>query len=84
LTPFPFSVANRVATLFGIDPDVIYRKGRQKVKSEARGLFCYWAARELEIPLSELARRLNMSPAGVGYEVERGEKIACKNHYQLR
>jgi hypothetical protein len=45
---------------------------------------CYaWAVRELGISLTELARRLGISVAGVGYSVERGEIIARENDYQL-
>ncbi len=39
--------------------------------------------RELEMSLTELARRLGISVAGVGYSVERGEIIARENQYQL-
>jgi len=46
-------------------------------------LFCYWAVRELGISLTELARRLNISIAGVGYSVDRGAIIAQENKYQL-
>jgi hypothetical protein len=48
-----------------------------------RSLFCYWAVRELGISLTELAKRLGISVAGVGYSVERGEIIARENDYQL-
>jgi len=76
-------VAEKAATLFGLNPEEIYQKGRQKIRSEARGLFCYWAARELGIPLSELARKLSMSPAGVGYAAQRGEIMAKERKYKL-
>jgi hypothetical protein len=33
--------------------------------------------------LTELARRLGIGVAGVGYSVERGEMIALENQYQL-
>ncbi len=41
------------------------------------------AVRELGISLTELAKRLGISVAGVGYSVERGEIIARENEYQL-
>ena len=55
----------------------------QKIRVEARSLFCYWAVRELGYGLSELGRRLSMSQPGVGYAVSRGERIAKQNNYQL-
>ena len=48
-----------------------------------RSLFCYWAVREFGISFTELAKRLGISVAGVGYSVERGEIIARENDYQL-
>ena len=50
-------------------------------RGKARSLFCYWGVRELGISLTELARRLGISVAGVGYSVERGEMTARENDY---
>lgn len=58
-------------------------KSRMKRSSEARGLYCYWAVNELGISLRELAARLKMTPAGVGYSVQGGESMAHKNEYDL-
>jgi len=32
-------VADKVAGIYGIDPNEIYQKGRQKTRADARGLF---------------------------------------------
>jgi len=77
------SVADRVACIYDIEPDEIFRQGRQRMRVTARSLFCYWAARELKIPLSALARKLGMTAAGVGYAVYRGEAISLEDDYQL-
>ena len=76
-------VAARVAEIYGIEVDDIFLKGKQQKRVKARSLFCFWAVRELEISLTELARRFGISVPGVGYSVERGEIIARKNYYQL-
>ncbi|MFC1857510.1 transposase [Thermodesulfobacteriota bacterium] len=76
-------IAEKAASIFGIDVEEIFLKGRQKRRADARGLFCYWATRELNLPLSELARRLKMTPAGVGYAAQRGESIARSCNYRL-
>ena len=76
-------VAARVAEIFGIEGKDIFSKGKQQKKVKARSLFCFWAARELEISLTELARRLGISVPGVGYSVERGETIARESDYRL-
>ncbi len=50
---------------------------------DAKGLFCYWAACELKMPLTDLARQLDMTVSGVGYAVQRGESIALRFNYRL-
>ena len=76
-------VEQRVKELLDIDEGEIYSKGRRKGQVEARSLFCYWAVRELGISLTSLAKRLEMTQPGVGYAVNKGEKIAKKKKYQL-
>ncbi len=70
------TVAEKVALIYGIDSAELFRKGRQKPRVDAKALFCYWAARELKMPLTDLARKLEMTITGVGYVVQRGEAIA--------
>ena len=76
-------IALRVAEIFEIEVKDIFLKGKQQKRVKPRSLFCYWAVRELGFSLTELARRLGISVAGVGYSVERGEIIARENDYQL-
>ena len=68
-------VAERVGEIFG--------RGREQQRVGARSLFCFWAVRELGNSLASLAMRLEMSPAGVGYAVQREEAIAQENGYEL-
>jgi hypothetical protein len=77
------TVEKRVCTLFALDRDDIYSKSREKLKADARGLFCYWAVRELGYRLTEVAKLLGMTQPGVGYAVKRGEDIAKEHHYKL-
>ncbi|MBC2715617.1 MAG: transposase, partial [Desulfobacteraceae bacterium] len=76
-------IAKKTAGIYDIEPDEIYSKGRQQHRADARGLFCFWAVRELNVSLSELARRLMMTPAGVGYAVQRGKSIVRHYGYSL-
>ena len=76
-------IASRVAAICEIEVNDIVLKGKQRKRVKARSLFCYWAVRELGMSLTELARRLGISVAGVGYSVARGEIIARENQYQL-
>jgi hypothetical protein len=76
-------IAERVAEVLEIDPDEVFSKGRQSRKVKARSLLCYWASRELGISHTELAKKLEMSVAGIGLSVERGESIAKEGSYLL-
>jgi len=61
---------------------LIYSKSREKAKTEARGLFCSWAIRELDSML-EIAGQLGMSQPRVVYAVRRGERIAKERGIKL-
>jgi len=76
-------IASRVGELFGVDPDEVFLKGRQNRKVQARSLLCFWASRELGMSHTALAKKLEMSLAGVGFSVERGESIAKNGNYLL-
>lgn len=72
-----------VAELFEIEEETIYSKGRRKLQVEARDLFCYWAVKELGVSRTEVGRRLGISQPGIGYAVNRGEKLAKKHKYEI-
>jgi REP element-mobilizing transposase RayT len=76
-------IAERVAEIYGMEPDEVLSGGKQQRKVKARSLFCYWAVRELGMSLRELAKRFGLSPPAVGYSVERGEAIAREEGYGL-
>ena len=76
-------IEKKVCQIFSIEPDEIYSKNRQKIRAEARGLYCYWAVGELGYSLADLARLLGMTGQGVGYAVRRGERIAKTHNYRL-
>ena len=76
-------IAKRVAEVLEMEPDEVFSKGRQNRKVRARSLLCFWAARELGVSHTDLAKKLEMSPAGIGFSVERGESIAKKGSYLL-
>ena len=76
-------IAKRAAEIYRLDVQEVLARGRQQQRVNARSLFCFWAVHELGAALTELARRLGMSPAGVGYAVQRGAAIANENGYRL-
>jgi putative transposase len=76
-------IALRVSELLGMKPDEVFSKGRQERKVKARSLLCFWAARELGLPHTALAKKLEMSLANIGFSIERGESIAKEGNYSL-
>jgi len=48
-----------------------------------RDLLCYWTVVELGIPMVDLARKFDITPAVVSYSVEQGEKIAKERGCQV-
>ncbi len=78
------TVENRVCEIYRVEKEGIFSRGREKVKSDARALFCFWAVRELGYGQRELARRLGMSQPGVGYAVIKGEAISKSNNYHIK
>ena len=76
-------IAERVSEVSGIKTDEVFSKGRQDRKVKARSLLCFWASRELGLPHTTLAKKLEMSLANIGFSVERGESIAKEGSYTL-
>jgi putative transposase len=69
-------VASRVSEVLGLKPDEVWAPGKYRRIVEARSLLCYWAVRELGVPMSSLARKLGISIPSVSDSVSRGHKIA--------
>jgi hypothetical protein len=61
----------------------VFSKGRQQRKVKARSPLRFWAVRELDMSLTDLAKNLEMTVPGIGSAIERGEAIAHDNKYQL-
>jgi plasmid maintenance system antidote protein VapI len=66
-----------------MQPRQILSKSRKSKEVVAGSLLCFRAARELGLSLTELARQMEMTVAGIGYAVHRGAKVARENHYRL-
>lgn len=76
-------LAERVAAICSIDPEEIFQPGKQPARVKARSLFSYWAARELEYTMADLALRLHISQPAVSNCVRRGERIAVENGFSI-
>jgi len=77
------TVVERVADIFNITQEMVWAPGRYRKTVEARSLMCYWSVRKLGIPMSSLARRLDISIPAVSKSVVRGQKIASERKISL-
>lgn len=76
-------VAERVAVLLGVKCEQVWEKGKHPQTVKARSLLCYWAARELGISATELARRIGITQPAISQSIKRGEAIAKENGFEL-
>jgi hypothetical protein len=54
-------IADQVSSVMQIDASEIWKEGKSRSRVAARILFCFWAARELGISMTDLSRRLKLS-----------------------
>ena len=76
-------VGTRVAEVLEIPQEDVWGRGRYRHIVEARSLLCYWAVRELGLPMSTLSRRLAISIPAVSKSVLRGEDLAREKGFAL-
>ena len=68
-------LVGRVAKQLGIEPKDVLAPGKYAQNVRARGVLCYWGARELGMTTVDLARKLNLGQPTVSQAVARGQKI---------
>jgi len=76
-------VVNRVTQLMDVSSAEILSFSKVPKRVEARGLLCYWAAKELGIRQGELAERLGVSQSAVSRAAQRGEILARERQYRF-
>ena len=72
-----------VATLFEISVDEVMGPGKERRRVRARSLLCYWAVRELEISMTDMAKEIGISVPAISKAVQRGEQYADQAGYSL-
>ncbi len=77
------SIANRVGQLLQMPVTQIMAPGKNRQTVRARSLLCYWAVRECGLTMVFLSQKLGVSSTAVSQSVERGEKIAFENNFEL-
>jgi len=76
-------VVEKVAEVFEIEPEEIWKPGNQPLRVKARSLVCYWAVRKLGCSATELSKKLDVSQPSVSISIKRGERIAKADQLEL-
>lgn len=76
-------VVQKVAEIFGLEPDTIWKPGKQPLRVKARSLVCYWSVRELGLRGTSVGKLLGLSQPAVSRSVARGEKLCEKMNLHL-
>ena len=76
-------VAQRVSTVLGVKPELVWVPGKHPMIVKARSLLCYWAVRQLGFSATELSKKLGVSQPSVSISVKRGESIAKAGRLNL-
>lgn len=77
------AIANRVSVLMDMSVEEVWSKGKYRRIVAARSLLCCWAVDELNISISELAQRFEVSPTAISKSVLRGKEMLKKSGYKL-
>lgn len=77
------TIADHVATMYGMRREDLLSRGREALRVEARSLFCYVADHDLRVSITDLARLLGMTVSAISYAVRRGRNIAELKGFQL-
>jgi REP element-mobilizing transposase RayT len=72
-----------VSQLTGIPVQAMIGPGKERRSVRARSLLCFWAVKELDIPLTDLARRLNISVPTVSIAVQRGGQVVERDKLEI-
>ena len=78
-----FLIAKRVGQLMQMSTTQEMAAGKNRQTVRARSLLCYRAVRRCGIKMVYPSRNLGISTTAVSQSVERGEKIAFENTFEL-
>lgn len=76
-------IVHEAASLFGIEAEMIYGRGKYPIVVQARSVVCYWGVRELGMSATELAKELGVTQPAVSICVKRGESIIKEKGFRL-
>jgi putative transposase len=76
-------LVNRVSEITGISSAQIFDSQRDKRRTDARSILCFWAKDELGMTQRELALALNLTPSAISHAVKRGRTLVEESSYSI-
>jgi len=76
-------VAHRVGGLLGMNPEEVFRRGKDRRTVQAHALLCYWATEKLGMTQAALAQRLRVTQPAISLAVRRGERLVGERNCKL-
>jgi len=76
-------LVKRVSEITGIRSTQIFDSQRDKKRTDARSILCFWAKEELGMTQRELALELNLTPSAISHAVKRGRTLVEKNAHSI-
>ncbi len=76
-------LVDRVAEITKLTSEEILDGIRDKKRTDARSILCFWAKEELGITQSYFAKKLNRTQSAVSYAVRRGSSLVESNSWKL-
>ncbi|MBK5102424.1 MAG: hypothetical protein JJE15_15795 [Desulfobacteraceae bacterium] len=76
-------VIDRVAKITQLSPKEILDAGRDRKRTQARSILCFWATDQMGITQSQLARVLNLTQSAISHAVRRGRLLVESHCYSI-
>jgi putative transposase len=76
-------LVKRVSEITGISSAQIFDSQRDKKRTDARSILCFWAKDELGMTQCELALALNLTPSAISHAVKRGRTMVEESSYEI-
>lgn len=75
---------NRVSQITRLKPEQILDAQRNKARTNARSIICFWATDQLGMTQSRLSQIFNQTQSAISHAVRRGREMVEKNGYVMR
>jgi REP element-mobilizing transposase RayT len=74
---------NRISEITGVNSTQILDSQRDKRRTDARSILCFWGKEELGMTQRQLALVLNLTPPAISHAVRRGRMLVENNSYSI-